>query len=108
MRVIGCKVFHKLAQRPASYVVIRYEQPVIKKLQDQTIANAITPLAVFDKSIADVSFLARMLVDKFTYHLPLYRQHQRLGGGGITIARSTLTNLVKRSIELLKPIADGN
>ncbi|MDB4224165.1 IS66 family transposase [Granulosicoccus sp.] len=104
--IIGNKVFHKLAQRPASYVVIRYEQPVIKIKQTQEIANAITPMAVFDKSMADVSFLAGMLVDKFTYHLPLYRQHQRLAGGGITLSRSTLANLVKRSIELLTPIAD--
>jgi len=105
--IIGNKVYHKLAQRPASYVVIRYEQPVIKIKETQTIANAITPLAVFDKSIADVSFLAGMLVDKFLFHLPLYRQHQRLEVGGITLARSTLTNLVKRSIDLLAPIADA-
>lgn len=105
--IIGNKVFHKLAQRPASYVVIRYEQPVVKIKETQVIANAITPLAVFDKSIADVSFLAGMLVDKFVYHLPLYRQHQRLSGGGITLSRATLTNLVKRCIELLTPVADA-
>ena len=105
--VIGNKVYHKLAQRPASYVVIRYEQPVIKIKDTQAIADAITPLAVFDKSIADVSFLAGMLVDKFLFHLPLYRQHQRLEAGGVTLARSTLTNLVKRSIDLLAPIADA-
>nr|WP_320109461.1 transposase [Alkalimarinus alittae] len=45
-----------------------------------------------------------MLLDKFLYHLPLYRQHQRLEQNGVQVARSTLTNLVKRSIELLTPI----
>ena len=105
--IIGTKVFHKLAQRPASYVVIRYEQPVIKVKDTGKIANAITPMAIFDKSLADVSFLSGMLVDKFVYHLPLYRQHQRLAGGGITLSRSTLTNLVRRSIDLLAPIADA-
>jgi len=105
--VIGNKVFHKLAQRPASYVVIRYEQPVIKITANDQIASAITPLAVFDRSLADASFLAGMLVDKFVYHIPLYRQHQRLAGGGITLSRATLTNLVRRSIELLTPIYDA-
>ena len=105
--VIGTKVFHKLAQRPASYIVLRYEQPVIKINATQQVENAITPMAVFDRSVADVSFLAGMLVDKFVYHLPLYRQHQRLSGGGITLSRATLTNLVRRSIELLEPIADA-
>jgi len=105
--IIGTKVFHKLAQRPASYVVLRYEQPVIKIRATQAIENAITPMAVFDRSVADVSFLAGMLVDKFVYHLPLYRQHQRLAGGGITLSRATLTNLARRSIELLEPVADA-
>lgn len=105
--IIGNKVFHKLAQRPASYVIIRYEQPVVKIKSTTDIVSAITPMTVFDKSVADVSFLSGMLFDKFVYHLPLYRQHQRLAGGGVTLARSTLTNLVKRSIELLEPIADA-
>ncbi len=62
---------------------------------------------VLDKSFADVSFLVGMLLDKFLYHLPLYRQHQRLQLNGIEVARSTLTNLVKRSILLLSPIYDA-
>ncbi len=104
---IDVKVYHRLAQRPASYVVIRYEQPVVKLKQDQKIVSAITPMSVLERSIADVSFLVGMLVDKFQYHLPLYRQHQRLEAAGITLSRATLTNLVKRSIALLEPIVDA-
>ena len=104
---IDVKVYHRLAQRPASYVVIRYEQPVVKLKQEQKIVTAITPMSVLDRSIADVSFLVGMLVDKFQYHLPLYRQHQRLEAAGITLSRATLTNLVKRSIALLEPIVDA-
>jgi len=62
---------------------------------------------VFDQLLADVSFLVGMLVDKFMYHLPLYRQHQRLLQAGITLSRATLTNLSKRSIELLRPIVEA-
>ncbi|TPE49008.1 IS66 family transposase [Maribrevibacterium harenarium] len=65
------------------------------------------PAQVFEGSLADVSFIAGLLVDKFQYHLPLHRQHQRLTDAGITMARSTLTNLVKRGIELLRPIHDA-
>lgn len=49
-------------------------------------------------------FLVGILLDKFLYHLPLYRQHQRLEQNGVQVARSTLTNLVKCSIEHLMPI----
>jgi hypothetical protein len=62
---------------------------------------------VIEKSVADVSFLAGLLVDKFLYHLPLYRQHQRLQDGGIHLARATLTNLVHQSAALLEPIYEA-
>ena len=101
---IDTKVTHRLAQRPASYVVLRYEQPVVKRRGTNELITARAPNAVFEQSLADVSLLAGLLVDKFCFHLPLYRQHQRLQQAGITLSRATLTNLVKASIGLLKPI----
>jgi hypothetical protein len=62
---------------------------------------------VFEKSHADVSFLAGLLIDKFQYHLPLYRQHQRLQGAGIDVSRAWLTQLVHRCGDLLRPIFDS-
>ncbi|WP_281649193.1 transposase, partial [Parendozoicomonas sp. Alg238-R29] len=105
--IIDYKETHRLAQRPASYVVLKYRHPVIKRKTDQKIISYSAPDAVFEKSLADVSFLAGMLTDKFLYHLPLYRQHQRLTNSGITLSRTTLINLTKRSIALLKPIYDA-
>lgn len=102
--VIGQKTTYRLAQRPGSQVVLKYTRPVIKKKSTQQVITTPAPANVLDKSFADVSFLVGLLLDKFLYHLPLYRQHQRLETNGIRVARSTLTNLVKRSIELLKPI----
>jgi len=51
-----------------------------------------------------VSLLAGMLIDKFRYQLPLYRQHQRMKAAGITVCRSSLTNWTQRAIDLLEPI----
>ena len=96
--VIDVKQTYRLAQRPASYIVLCYEQPVVKIKQSQKIVSAIMTMNVLEKSIADVSFLVGMMVDKFSYHLPLYRQHQRLSAAGITLSRATLTNLVKQAI----------
>lgn len=62
------------------------------------------PPAIFHRSYADVSFLVGLVVDKFLYHLPLYRQHQRLEQCGIYVHRGTLTRLVHRVAELLEPI----
>ena len=101
--VISEKVTYRLAQRPGSYVVLKYVRPVIKR-PDGTLTCSPAPASVLGKSIADVSLLANMAVDKFRYHLPLYRQHQRMEAAGIHLARSTLTGLVLRSAELLAPI----
>ncbi len=101
--VIGEKVTHRLAQRPASYVVLKYVRPVVKLKSDKVVSHP-APSGVFDRSFADVSLVAGILVDKFQYHLPLYRQHQRLAAGGVTISRQTLTNFVARAADLLAPI----
>jgi len=105
--VIDYKISRRLAQRPGSYVVLEYRRPVLRHKPNCRLMEVPAPSAVFEGSLADVSLLAGILVDKFCYHLPLYRQHQRLQDAGITVSRSTLTNYVRRSIELLKPIYDA-
>jgi transposase len=105
--VIATKHLHRLAQRPASLVVLRYDMPVVKRKGSNDLITTPAPAGVFDGSLADVSFLVGMLIDKFLYHLPLYRQHQRLSHTGIRLSRATLTNLGKRSIELLRPIVEA-
>jgi transposase len=101
--VIAEKVTYRLAQRPASYVVLKYVRPVVKRV-DGELSCPPAPRSVLGKSVADVSLLACMVIDKFQYHLPLYRQHQRMQAAGVRLARSTLTGLVHRSAELLEPI----
>ena len=98
---------YRLAQRPGSYLVLKYSRPVIKHKATSTMKTTPAPESCFGKSLADVSLVAGMLVDKFQYHLPLYRQHQRLLASHIILSRSTLTHLVERAALLLKPIADA-
>ena len=105
--IIDYKETRRLAQRPGSYVVLVYRRPVIRDKRAASLMEVPAPSAVFDNSLADVSLLAGLLVDKFLYHLPLYRQHQRLADAGITLSRTTLTNYVQRAIGLLKPIYDA-
>jgi transposase len=105
--VIGQKVSYRLAQRPGSYVVLKYVRPVVKRRDTQAISAAPAPLGVIEGSRADVSFLAGLLVDKFAWHLPLYRQHQRLDDAGIAVSRPWLTQLTQASVRLLEPIYDA-
>ena len=105
--IIDTKVSRKLAQQPASYVVLQYETPVIKHKETHAIKTTAMPAQVLDSSLADVSLLTGLMIDKFLYHLPLYRQHQRMALQGITVSRASLTNWVKRAIELLRPIVEA-
>jgi transposase len=102
--VIGEKVTYRLAQRPGAYVILKYRRPVIKRKDTEGLSCPPAPPAVFEKSFADVSLLAGVLIDKFTYHLPLYRQHQRLVHAGIRLGRGTLTQWVQRAAALVEPI----
>ncbi len=105
--VIGEKITRRLAQRPGSYVVLEYVRPVIKHKASQQLETVPAPSAIFDSCMADVSVLAGLLVDKFVYHMPLHRQHQRLKQSGITLSRSTLTQWVQKATQLLNPIYEA-
>lgn len=102
--VIDTRSTFRLAQRRASYEVLEYRCPVIKSPVTDKPHTTPAPDNVFGGSLADVSFLAGLLVDKFAYHLPLYRQHQRLMQAGVQLSRATLTRLVARTAALLTPI----
>ncbi len=102
--IIATHSTFRLAQRRASYEVLEYRCPVIKPVDNSSPTTTPVPGAIFTGSLADDSFLAGLLVDKFAFHIPLYRQHQRLAAGGIGLSRATLTQLVARTAALLTPI----
>jgi hypothetical protein len=88
-------------------VVIKYRRPVVKLKKTAELVCASAPAGIIDGSRADVSFIAGLLIDKFAYHLPLYRQHQRLTDAGITVSRPWLTQIAQQGIGLLEPIYDA-
>ena len=88
-------------------MVLKYIRPVIKLKASSQLISTPAPVGVLGHSRADVSLIAGILVDKFYYHLPLYRQHQRLLQCGIEVNRNWLTKITHQSCALLKPIADA-
>jgi transposase len=105
--VIGEKVTYRIAQRPGAYHVLKYRRPVIKLKASAKILTLPAPAGVLEGSRADVSFAAGLLMDKFAWHLPLYRQHQRLAAAGIRVSRPWLTQLAQQSISLLAPLYEA-
>lgn len=56
--VIDTKTHFKLAQRAASYVVLQYNLPVVKKRNSNTVKSTKMPTQVIEGSLADVSLIA--------------------------------------------------
>lgn len=83
---------------------MKYIRRVYKITATQAIVTTVAPSTVLDQCVADVSLLAGLLTDKFLYHLPLYRQHQRMIAAGIQVSRGSLTHWSARAIDLLEPI----
>jgi transposase len=105
--VIGEKVTYRIAQRPGAYHVLKYCRPVIKLKASAKILALPAPAGVLESSRADVSFTAGLLIDKFAWHIPLYRQHQRLAAAGIRVSRPWLTQLAQAVISLLAPVYEA-
>jgi hypothetical protein len=102
--VIDTKYTERLCQRSGSYYIKRFVRPVVKIIETKQVTNAPAPVAILDRSYADVSLIAGVVVDKFQFHIPLYRQHQRILESGIVIARGNLTSWILKAARLLEPI----
>ena len=105
--VICERIRCQLATLDHRYVVIRYRHVTVKLRETGALVGAPAREGVFKNSCADVSFVAGMLIDKFLWHLPAYRQHRMLASAGITISRASLSLWANRAIALLKPIHEA-
>ena len=66
------------------------------------------PLMPVDKCIADTSLLAEILLQKYEYHVPFYRQIRQYRHLGLKdLTESTLDGWFKKTVELLKPLYES-
>jgi len=103
--IVDYKDSLKLARQPGSHVILKYRRPVVRHKGEGRLVTAAAVPGVLDHAQVDVSMLAGMAIDKFVYHVPVYRQHQKLKDEGIVVSRTTLDMWLRRAIQLLEPIA---
>ena len=70
------------------------------------VVQAPAPARFMDGGMATTALAAHIVVSKFAWHLPLYRQTQIFAGHGITLDRGTLGIWVTRVAWWLKPLYD--
>lgn len=70
----------------------------------KSVEIASLPLLPIYKGIAGPTLLAEILLQKYEYHLPFYRQVQQLRHLGFKASESTIDGWFKPTVELLKPL----
>jgi transposase len=70
----------------------------------QGVSTAEGPAKVIEKSTADASVLAQVVVSKFADHMPLHRQHRIYDRSGVNIPVSTMSNWVAGVADRLLPL----
>ena len=71
----------------------------------ETITTGEKPASPVPKCMAGGSLLAAVIINKYQYHLPMYRQSQIFLSNGIDIPPNTLVNWALRAFEVLAPIS---
>lgn len=92
--------------RPKYVQKVVVEEPREEKEEKTVIHVGELPPSPIHKSKAGSSLLASILVDKFEFHLPLYRQMQRFKYEGVEITKSTIGGWTGAAIDLLSPLYD--
>ena len=104
MVCIGKEVTEELDYEPARFSIKRYIRYKYAAKNGEGVKIGQLPERVIDKGIPSAGLLASILTDKYTDHLPLYRQKQRFAREDIQIASSTLEGWTKEALIKLEPL----
>lgn len=104
-RIISTKVTERLCVKPSQFYVEEITR-VVRKHDDGSISQPPAPTTPFPRRVVDTSFLVHVILMKFMWHLPLYRQEQMLKAQGILISRDTLIRYVIDVGKLLSLLYD--
>jgi len=107
LRRIGEDVAEMLEFIPARFRVIRHVRPKLACACCATLVQAEAPERPIARGIAGPGLLAHVLVSKYCDHLPLYRQSQIYAREGVELSSSTLSDWVRQSSQLLRPLVEA-
>lgn len=107
--IIGKDVERILHRTPARVWVEYVERPILRKkgqkdIPSPVILQAPGPVAVLGGGHVAADFLAGLLVDKFVYHIPEFRQVKMYADSGVKLSTSTLNDWVHKTADKLYPL----
>ena len=110
--VIGKDVTRILHREPAKVWVEVIERPILRLKADKQLPNpriyqAKAPSAVIGGNHIGSDMLAQIVIDKYRYHLPEYRQVKQYADLGVKLPTSTINDWVHRVAEKLEPLYEA-
>jgi transposase len=105
MHVIGEDTSQRLDVIPAQFRVIVTHRPKYAcRACEQAVVQAPAPERLIKGGLPTEAMVASVLVGKYAWHLPLYRQAQMLAAQGLDLKRSILAFWVGYAAAELKPV----
>lgn len=104
---IGEDVSEQLELFPAKLYVVEHVRSKYCCRTCNSIVMSPKPTAPIPKSLAGASLITDIIINKYQYHLPLYRQTKILKSYNVFIPDNTLGNLVMQAGRNLMPIYEA-
>lgn len=110
--VIGNDVTRVLHRQPAKVWVEVIERPILRAKADKTLPNpriyqAEAPEAVIGGNHVGADMLAQIVIDKYRYHLPEYRQVKQYADLGVKLPTSTINDWIHAVASKLEPLYEA-
>jgi transposase len=104
---IGEDVTEQLDYEPGKMFVLRHIYPKYAcSCCKDGVTSAERAANPIERGLAGPGLLAYVIVNKFSDHLPLYRQQDVMARHGIFLARSTLCGWLAQCAQLLRPLVE--
>ena len=111
--IIGKDVTRILHREPAKVWVEVIERPILRNKADKDapsprIYQAAAPVAVIGGNHVGADMLAQIVIDKYRYHLPEYRQVKQYADLGVRLPASTINDWVHAVASKLDPLYEAH
>lgn len=107
LKVMGETISEQLEIINTAFKIIETVRPKLACSQCDVIVQAPLPAKPVEGSRVGSSLLARILVDKFVEHTPLYRQSEIYARHGLALSRNTMVRWVAMMGNRLRPLYEA-
>lgn len=107
LNYLGEDVAETLDYVPGHFKVVRHVRPKYSCACCSTIVQAAAPSRPIDRGLMAPGLLTQLIISKYAYHLPLYRQAQMYAHEGVELEGSTMSDAVGGVSRLLAPLVEA-